>query len=252
MRIDYPLPDQLPELRNLWKEAFGDSDAYLDLFFGTGYSPTRCRCLTEDGHVAAALYWLDLFCDGQKMAYIYAVATGKAYRGRGLCRMLMEDTRNVLRGRGYYGAVLSPGDAGLARMYGTMGYSYCANVGQIRCQAGGKSVAIQRVSAEVYNAQRNVLLPEGGLELGKAAAGFLAAQAELYVGENCTLAALRTEEGLFGIELLGNAKLAPDILKTLDCETGVFRIPFGDHPFAMFCLLKKKAKTPRYLGIAFD
>ena len=136
MRIDYPLPDQLPELRNLWKEAFGDSDAYLDLFFETGYSPTRCRCVTEEGQVAAVLYWLDVFCDGQKMAYIYAVATGKAYRGRGLCRMLMEDTHNVLCGRGYYGAMLSPGDAGLARMYGTMGYSHCANIGQIRCQAG--------------------------------------------------------------------------------------------------------------------
>ena len=252
MRIDYPLPDQLPELRNLWKEAFGDSDAYLDLFFGTGYSPTRCRCVTEEGHMAAALYWLDLFCDGQKMAYIYAVATGKAYRGRGLCRMLMEDTHNVLCGRGYYGAVLSPGDAGLARMYGTMGYSHCANIGQIRCQAGEKSIAMQRVSGELFNAQRNVLLPAGGLELGKAAAGFLAAQAELYVGENCTLAAVRTEEGLFGIELLGDAENAPAILKALDCETGVFRICGGENTFAMFHPLKEKAKIPGYLGIAFD
>ena len=252
MKIDYPLPYQLPELRNLWKEAFGDTDAYLDLFFGTGYSPTRCRCVTEEGHVAAALYWLDVFCDGQKVAYIYAVATGKAYRGRGLCRMLMEDTHNVLCSRGYYGAVLSPGDAGLARMYGTMGYSHCANIGQIRCQAGEKSIAMQRVSGELFNAQRNVLLPAGGLELGKAAAGFLAAQAELYVGENCTLAALRTEQGFFGMELLGDPKLAPDILKTLECETGVFRFPFGDHPFAMFCPLKKKAKMPQYLGVAFD
>lgn len=252
MKIDYPLPDQLPELRNLWKEAFGDSDAYLDLFFGTGYSPTRCRCATEDGHVAAVLYWLDMFCDGQKMAYIYAVATEKAYRGRGLCRMLMEDTHKVLRGRGYYGAVLSPGDAGLARMYGTMGYNHCGSIGQVRCQAGEKSVTMQRVSGEVYNARRNVLLPEGGLELGKAAAGFLAAQAELYVGENCTLAALRTKEGLFGIELLGDAKLAPGILKTLDCKTGIFRIPDDAQPFAMFCPLKNKAKIPRYLGVAFD
>ena len=252
MKIDYPLPYQLPELRNLWKEAFGDTDAYLDLFFGTGYSPTRCRCVTEEGHVAAALYWLDVFCDGQKMAYIYAVATGKAYRGRGLCRMLMEDTHNVLCSRGVYGAVLSPGDAGLARMYGTLGYRHCANIGQIRCQAGEKSIAMQRVSGELFNAQRNVLLPAGGLELGKAAAGFLAAQAELYVGENCTLAALRTEQGFFGMELLGDPKLAPDILKTLECETGVFRFPFGDHPFAMFCPLKKKAKMPQYLGVAFD
>ena len=252
MRIDYPLPDQIRGLRKLWQEAFGDGDEYLDLFFETGYAPTRCRCVTEDGQVAAMLYWLDMFCNGQKFAYIYAVATGKNHRSRGLCRMLMEDAHKVLRSRGYYGAVLSPSDTGLARMYGTMGYSPCGSIAQLRCEAGQTPATIRKVDGVTYNEKRRAILPEGGLELGKAAAGFLAAQAELYVGENCTLAVLRTEEGLFGMELLGDAKLAPDILKTLDCKTGVFRIPFGDHPFAMFCPLKKKAKTPRYLGIAFD
>lgn len=252
MRIDYPLPNQVPELRNLWKEAFGDLDAYLDLFFETAYSPTRCRCVTKDGHVAAVLYWLDMFCEGRKMAYIYAVATAKAYRGRGLCRMLMEDTHKVLRSRGYYGAVLSPGDAGLSRMYGVMGYSHCSGIAQHRCVAGEKPAKLCRVDAARYNAKRNSLLPEGGLQLGKAAAAFLAAQAELYVGEHVALAALRTEKGLFGIELLGNAELVPGILRALECETGVFRIPGEEHPFAMFCLLKNKAILPEYLGIAFD
>ena len=98
----------------------------------------------------------------------------------------------------------------------------------------------------------NALLPEGGLQLGKAAAGFLAAQAELYVGDNFTLAALRTEKGLFGIELLGDVEATSGILKMLNCESGIFRHPGEAHPFAMFRPLKKKAKTPAYLGIAFD
>ena len=252
MKIDYPLPGQIPELRKLWTEAFGDGDEYLDLFFETGYSPTRCRCVTEDGCVTAALYWLDLYCHGQRMAYLYAVATGKAHRGKGLCRRLMEDTHQVLRSRGYYGAVLSPGDAGLARMYGTMGYSHCSSISQYRCTAGKEPVELTRADVNTYNAKRNALLPEGGLQLGKAAAAFLEAQAELYVGEQLTLAALRTEKGLFSIELLGDVEAASGILKALNCESGIFRTPGSNHPFAMFCPLKESAIPPTYLGIAFD
>ena len=59
MTIDSPKIDQLPQLRALWKEAFGDTDAYLDSFFTLGFSPERCRCVTEDGQVSAALYWFD-------------------------------------------------------------------------------------------------------------------------------------------------------------------------------------------------
>ena len=166
--------------------------------------------------------------------------------------MLMEDTHKVLRSRGYYGAVLSPSDDGLAVMYGTMGYSSCASIAQLRCEAGRTPAKIRKVDGAEYNAKRSTLLPEGGLALGKAAVEFLAAQGELYVGENCTLAAVRTEEGLFGIELLGDAENAPAILKALDCETGVFRICGGENTFAMFHPLKEKAKIPGYLGIAFD
>ena len=252
MRIDYPLPDQMPQLRNLWQEAFGDSEDYLDIFFTTGFAPSRCRCVTEAGQVAAVLYWLDMFCGGQKCAYIYAVATAKTHRGRGLCRMLMEDSHKVLRSRGYYGAVLSPSDAGLARMYGTMGYSHCGSINQLCCEAGQTPAKICKVDGAEYNAKRSALLPEGGLTLGKAAAEFLAAQAELYAGEDFTLAAVRTEEGLFGIELLGDAENAPAILKALDCECGIFRICGGENTFAMFRPLKEKTKIPRYLGIAFD
>ena len=38
MRIDHPDLGQIPELRQLWKEAFGDSDAFLDAFFMVAFS----------------------------------------------------------------------------------------------------------------------------------------------------------------------------------------------------------------------
>ena len=84
MIIDQPTAAQQRQLRALWQEAFGDSDEYLDIFFGTAFSPNRCRCVAIEGKVVAALYWLDCACRGRKLAYIYAVATAKTHRGQGI------------------------------------------------------------------------------------------------------------------------------------------------------------------------
>ena len=92
MNIDKPNPTQIPALRNLWKEAFGDTDAFLDTFFSTAFSEERCRLVTIEVDVAAALYWFDCLYMDQSAAYSYAVATATAYRGQGICHKLMADT----------------------------------------------------------------------------------------------------------------------------------------------------------------
>ena len=51
MTIDKPNADQIAGLRQLWKEAFGDEEAFLDDFFGTGFSPDRCRCITIENDI---------------------------------------------------------------------------------------------------------------------------------------------------------------------------------------------------------
>ena len=63
MRIDHPREADFAARRQLWKEAFGDTDAFLDLFEETAFSADRCLCLTEGDTLAAALYCLQLYCD---------------------------------------------------------------------------------------------------------------------------------------------------------------------------------------------
>ena len=70
MTIDQPSQHQLPQLRQLWKEAFADGDAFLDSFFRVGYAPERCRCLTLEDQVCAVLYWFDAQFEDQKIAYL--------------------------------------------------------------------------------------------------------------------------------------------------------------------------------------
>ena len=83
-------PASLLPLRELWKEAFGDSDDFLDSFFGAAFSPERCRCAEEEGKLLGALYWFDVQVRQQKYAYLYAIATAKDSRGKGVCHALTE------------------------------------------------------------------------------------------------------------------------------------------------------------------
>ena len=248
MSVDFPTAAQYQALKALWAEAFGDEESFIDLFFATGFSPERCRCMTENGEVSAALYWFDCEAEGRKLAYLYAVATAKVHQGKGLCRALMEGAHALLREQGYSGAVLVPGEPGLFSMYAKMGYTPINCVDRFSCAASG-SCALRPATPEVYAAARDKLLPPGGVqqEMGLS---FLAGYTELYIGTDFTLAGSRSGGNFTAMELLGNRSAAPAILGALGMEKGTFRIP-GNKPFAMYHPLSD-APAPTYFGLAFD
>ena len=163
MNTTAPAECQIPGLRRLWQAAFGDTDDFLDDFFSTAYAPYRCRCVVENGEIAAALYWFDCTCEGQKLAYIYAVATDPAYRNQGLCRRLMADTHAHLKKLGYAGAMLLPQDPGLRRMYGTMGYETCTQVREFTCEAAGDPAPLTELTTEAFAERRKVMLSAGSV-----------------------------------------------------------------------------------------
>lgn len=251
MKIDYPVEGQLPQLRRLWREAFGDEDAFLDLFFGNIYSSDRCRCITMDDSVVAGLYWLDCRCHGRPIAYLYAVATGKKHRGRGLCRALIADTHRLLRELGYAGCILVPGELPLFEMYGSMGYFPCSTIREFTREAGPERAALRALSPEEYAAARRQYLPSGAVIQEGDNLAFLAKLAKFYGGGDFLLCAADRGDSLFGMELLGNADAAPAILTALGKERGSFRTPGHGREFAMYYPLSD-APVPDYLGFAFD
>ena len=253
MTFDYPTPEQLPVLRSLWRQVFGDTEEYLDAFFSTAFSPLRCRCAMENGETAGVLYWLDLLCRGEKMAYLYAVATHPDHRGRGVCRRLMEDTHALLTSQGYGGAVLVPQEEGLRKMYAGFGYREATTLCETFCSAGEVPVPLHRISAEEYAKLRRQYLPEGAAIQEGEGLRLLGTQAAFYRGRDFLLAAREVEENtLFGYELLGSGEAAPGILKALGFAQGTFRTPGEKIPFAMFLPLKAGCAGPSYLGFAFD
>ena len=248
MNIDFPKVSQYPALKSLWAEAFGDEEPFIDLFFTTGFSPKRCRCVTENGQLAAALYWFDCEAYGGRLAYLYAVATAKAHQGKGICRALIENTHALLKEQGYRGAILVPSEPGLFGMYAKMGYRTINCMKTFSCTPAG-ICDIRPAAPEEYTAARNALLPPGGVrqELGLS---YLAGYAELYTGTGFALAGVRKADSFIAMELLGDKNAAPAILGALGLSKGTFRIP-GSNPFAMYHPLTA-APAPTYFGLAFD
>lgn len=250
MTIDYPKSENIPGLRRLWQEAFGDSDAFLDSFFATGFSPGRCRCIVEEGQIVAAHYWFDCSCNGRKIAYLYAVATAKSHRGQGLCKGLMAETHKLLASLGYCGGILVPGEKSLFDFYGNQGYETIACAERFSCKAGTTSVAVEALSPGDYAARRRQLLPENGVLQEGENLDFLSAISGLYGGNGWVMAAALDGSALTAMEFLGDRQVAPGILTALGMAEGAFRAP-GNAPFAMY-LGFDGGEIPSYFGLAFD
>lgn len=233
-------------LRTLWSECFGNEDNWIDTFLGTAFDPAHISTLNRQGRLAAALCWMDCFCDGRKLAYLYAIATAPEYRHQGLCRELMERTHRRLADLDYAGAILVPAGGDLRQMYAKMGYVNFGGVREIAVQAG-QARSLRQITEEAYAALRRVHLPEGGVIQENGAVEYLAAGAELYAGQDFLLAM----SGNLGLELLGNSEAAPGILGALGLTDGRFRV-LGEEPFAMYRSMTKDEWTPGYFGLAFE
>lgn len=248
MKIDHPLPGDIAALRQLWKEAFGDTDAFLDTFFATVFRCDHCLCIREQETILAAAYWMDCQIDRREAAYIYAVATAESRRGRGLCRTLMDEIHAILRQRGYCGTVLVPGDPDLRQMYGAMGYRNFGGIREFSCNAGETAVPMQKITPEAFAILRRQYLPEHAVIQEGAQLALLGTLAAFYRGKDFILTLSR--DGGRVLELLGNETNAPAITNALGISSALFR-KAGTQPFAMYLPLDDGI-FPTYFAFAFD
>lgn len=250
MIIEAVTARQVPALRRLWKEAFGDTEAFMDSFFGL-VDGRHGFAAIEDGQVAGALYWFDCTCRETPVAYLYGVATAKAFRGQGVCHALMAHTHRHLQKAGYAGVVLVPGEESLFGFYGNMGYKPFGALKELPCTAGESPAELWQVSTAEYARLRRQLLPEGGVVQEGRNLEFLKQQAQLYAGHDFLLAAREENGRLLGLELLGKPSAASGILAALGFPAGTFRIFDAGASYAMYLPLSD-APPPRYFALAFD
>ena len=252
MNSDYPKLHQIPQLRNLWKEAFGDSDVFLDAFFEYGFSPRRCRCMTERETVVSALYWFEVTYRNQRFAYLYAVATAASCRGRGLFRTLLEDTKRVLTAEGFDGILLVPESEALGRMYKKLGFECCTTVDRVEIAAGEILTDVKEIGIETYAALRRRMLPEGGVLQEGEILHFLASQYHFWTGADWLATGQIYDGKLVCQEFLGNRDTAGGLVKALGANTGTFRVEGKTIPFAYFLPLGSDCERPAYFALALD
>ena len=266
---------ELPVLRELWKEAFGDSDEFINMFYTTAFSPSRVFAVGEEAEdglcLCGGLYWFDgsfknPLGETERIAYIYAVAVSKEKRGLGYGKLLMEGVHAYLKGRGYHGVLLAPAEEGLFEFYEKLGYTTCTYRDEIHLQAPddanpmANTLEKNRITKEAYGQMRNALLPIGGVRQENENLDYLEQMAGFYAGENYVLAASLEGEHqdiLRGVEFLTsqevNAKeVATGILKQSGCKEGVFRIIGRTQKVTMYYPLQEKASQPTYFGLIFD
>ena len=271
MIIDKPTSTE--PLRQLWKQAFGDTDAFIDSFFRVGYSQNHCRQITENGKVVSALYWFDSKFDNKKIAYLYGIATHKEYRNRGLCRLLLEDTHRHLKDLGYEGTLLVPSNSQLFSFYEKFGYRTCSSVNEFTAKADmsvllnpmmadpilsqediayNNTCFIRPLTSRSYVEKRQDYMPAGSVEPDETLMAFANENYSFYTGNDFVMCASAEGATLFVPEFLGNIAAAPGIVAALGKKKGRFRT-FGEKkPFAMYRPLTHHIEKPTFFALALD
>ena len=123
------LPEDVPALKSLWAEVFGDEPAFIDLFFSRMFRPEDYVLLrhdeTDEILSAAALLPVDLVCGETRfpISYLYGMMTRPSEQGKGYGLRLLQHAAQYCRENGKAGIALQPADEGLLYFYKKAGYA---------------------------------------------------------------------------------------------------------------------------------
>ena len=121
--IRYGKKEDVRRLKRLWKESFGDEDAFIDSFFEMLYQDQNVLLEEKDGMLLGASFFLPgrIFTEAgwQDIRYVYALAVYPEYRGQKIATRLLDEA-----GERYKTPMITePADTGLAdRFYQPYGF----------------------------------------------------------------------------------------------------------------------------------
>lgn len=120
--LDFAAREDRRALEELWLACFGGPQEYLDFYFGRRFVPADTLVWREGGKPVSMMTLMNVSIAGRAGAYVYAVATLPACRGRGLMRRLDGFAKEVCRSRGLAFTALVPANRPLFAMYEKLGY----------------------------------------------------------------------------------------------------------------------------------
>ncbi len=134
--ISFGKREWIPQLKQLWKRVFGDTDAYLDAFFKHQYKEENTLVYLDDNKVVAALYMIPykmrIASEVVDVTYLYALSTDPAYRGKGIMAGLIEKSFELAYERGYVLSTLIPAGKGLFDYYRRFDFETCFDKSEVK------------------------------------------------------------------------------------------------------------------------
>ena len=109
--------------RDLWKEAFGDSDEFIETFMKNIYSRENMLYIEKERSIISMLHIIPFTFNCHKAGYIYAVATTPKERGKGLASMLLERAIDVSQKKGFAALFTIPANEELRTFYSKFGFT---------------------------------------------------------------------------------------------------------------------------------
>lgn len=127
MQVELAAPADTPEIRQIWKTCFGDTDSYMNAFFKAVYSPSQTLvCRHAQAVIGAAQFFPHtalVHGKEEAWAYIGGVSVLPRYRGQGVATKLLEVLENMLFSDGFSTLFLVPARFSIYRRMGYTGLS---------------------------------------------------------------------------------------------------------------------------------
>ena len=129
---------QTEEAVSLWREAFGDEEAYIRCFLSR-HDGAAALTESENGALISALYLLDGAIqtgdEAHKAFYLFAAATFKKHRGQGYMARLLQKAKEYAFNNGAQYIALVPASPALFDYYARFGYQTAFYARTVRADA---------------------------------------------------------------------------------------------------------------------
>lgn len=118
--------EDVPQIKKLWQQAFGDSEDATDFYFDSRYEEESLLIDIKDGQLRGMISMLpiQLIMGGQhyEARYFFAIATDAAYKRQGISSELIKRAKELTLEKGGIAAVLVPANVELFNFYGKRGF----------------------------------------------------------------------------------------------------------------------------------
>ncbi len=126
MKVRYANHQDIPQLKNIWKICFGDSDLYIDNFLKQIFMPENTVVVEMNHHVVGVVYLLPAKLGSTPFMYGYAIGVLPEHRGKGYTQKMLLFIKNESQKKGFVFGLHPANDKlfsfykqiGLKEMYG--------------------------------------------------------------------------------------------------------------------------------------